>query len=210
MPDLEICLMETILDMDKYRSRCHPSRKPGSYYSSLCAEHKSLLLRTMCPGGKRRMLCEKRLACSWGSMVKESCWCPEMCASALRQPLAWGSDPCERVSVQCQEAAVGKHLGKTQYSLLCHQLHKLLCFNHPLVLLALHQPQLCSPLKNKRLWSLSTALGFQKHKEYPRSSSRAPQVWLDLQLAPPTEPKSWWNQCAFYVEEWLKRAFGPA
>lgn len=85
--------METILDLDKFRSGCHPSRKPGVYYSSLCAEHKSLLLRTMCP-----FVPEESVGCSVknGLLAPEAAWLkhlasvPEMCAPALRQPPARG------------------------------------------------------------------------------------------------------------------------
>lgn len=80
--------METILDLDKFRSGCHPSRKPGFYYSSSCAGHKSLLLRTMCP-----FVPEGSAGCSArnGFLAPEAAWLkhlagvPEMCVSALRQ-----------------------------------------------------------------------------------------------------------------------------
>lgn len=87
--------METILDLDKCRNGCHPSRKPAFYYSSLCAKHKSLLLRTMCP-----FVPEESVGCSVknGLLAPEAAWLkhlahvPEMCASALRQPLARDQD----------------------------------------------------------------------------------------------------------------------
>jgi len=87
--------METILDFNKFRSECHPSRKPGFLYSSLCAEHKSLFLKTRCP-----FVPEESVGCSVknGLLAPEAAWLkhladfPEMCVSASRQPLAWG--PC--------------------------------------------------------------------------------------------------------------------
>lgn len=59
MPNLEVYLMEAILDLDKFRSGCHPRIKPGFYYSFLCAEHKSFLLRTLCP-----LVPEESVGCS--------------------------------------------------------------------------------------------------------------------------------------------------
>lgn len=67
IPNLEVYLMETILDLDKFRSGCHPSIMPGFYYSSLCAEHKSFLLRTFCP-----LVPEESVGCS----VKNSLLAP--------------------------------------------------------------------------------------------------------------------------------------
>lgn len=85
--------METILDLDKFQRGCHPSRKPGFYCGSLCAEHKSLLLRTMRPFVPEESvgcLVKNDLLAPEAAWLKHLASVPEMCASALRQPLAQG------------------------------------------------------------------------------------------------------------------------
>lgn len=123
-----------------------------------------------CPRGKCRMLCEKWFSCSWGSIVKASCWCPgDVCSSFETAPNKQDHrpcGPCQWVSGQCREQVAVRHLGLTQYSLVGHRLQKPLCFSCPLGLLALCQTQLCSPLKNKSLWSLS-GTGFPEAQRIP-------------------------------------------
>lgn len=70
-PSLGVYLIETMLDLDKFRSGRHPSRKTGFYYSFSCAEHKSLLLRTMCP-----FVSEESVGCCVknGLIAPEAAW----------------------------------------------------------------------------------------------------------------------------------------
>lgn len=168
--------METMLVLDKFRSGCHPSRKPGFYYSSLCPEHKSFLLRTMCP-----FVPEVGVGCSVRniSLAPEAAWLKPLmvshsCAPASRQPPAQGQHSMSGVCPVSGDSSRQTHRGDTKPSVVCHRPEKLLCFTHPWGLPALSQPQLCSPSKNKTSGHLSMALGFQKHKGYPRGVSRDP------------------------------------
>lgn len=80
--------METILDSEKLRSGCHPSRKPGFCYSFSCAEHKSLLLRTICPlvpEGSAGCSVKNGFLAPEAAQLKHLAGVPEMCAPALRQ-----------------------------------------------------------------------------------------------------------------------------
>lgn len=143
----------------------------GFYCSSLCAAHKSLLLRTMrsfCPRGGCRMRCDELLSGSWGSMVKASRGVPEMCSSL--QP----AGPALQLRLCPVSGDSSKHIRDTQTLPCVPQAREATVLHPPLGLPALQQPQLCSALKNKTWAHLSTALGFQKHKGYPKGISRDP------------------------------------
>lgn len=107
--------METMLVLDKFRSGCHPSRKPGFYYSSLCPEHKSLLLRTMCP-----FVPEVGVGCSVRniSLAPEAAWLKPLmvshrCAPASRQPLAQGQHSMSGVCPVSGDSSRQTHRGDT-------------------------------------------------------------------------------------------------
>lgn len=171
-PKLEVRVMETMLVLDKFRSGCHPSRKPGFYYCSLHAAHKSPILRTMCP-----FVPEVGVECC----VKFTSLAPEAtelkplmvsqgCAPASRQP---GQLSMSGICPVSGDSSRQTHRGDTNTP-SCATGQSSYCASPSPGLPALHQPQLCSPSKNKSLGRLSMALGFQQHKGYPRGISRDP------------------------------------
>lgn len=160
--------METMLVLDKFRSGCQPSRKPGFYYSSLCAAHKSLLLRTMCP-----FVPEVGVGCcvKYMSLAPEAEWLKPLVVS---QGCAAASRQLGQLSMSGLCPVSGKHTGETQTLPCVPQARAATVLHPPLGLPALLQPQLCSPSKSKTLGCLSAALGFQQHKGHSRGISRDP------------------------------------
>lgn len=122
---------------------------------------------SFCPRGGCRMLCE----CI--SLAPEAAWLKPLVVSEMCSSLQLGPGS---VSGACpvSGASTGRHTRETQTLPCVPQARGATVLQPPLGPPALHQPQLCSLVKNKTSGHLLMVLGFQQHKGYPRGISRDP------------------------------------